>query len=978
MIGQNLKGRFGIDAEFYTDKLGTAYKATDTQEGTPVVVFVLDEQVSTGGDAVSALLASSGTVRELESPLLVPTTGSGLTDDGKIFLVMPLPDAVPLKSLVKGGIPIEQVVDLARQIATAGSIADEAGLQHLDLSGNSILISVLSDSGQVARVTRHGYQSLLPVYSTAKKNLPFYGTPEYMAPELCSGKGPDPRSDIYSLGILMYEMVVGKCPFVSNNVQTVLKRQIFEKPLPLHLLKRGVAGISEFEKIVFQALQKMPARRQESMAQLVEQLDGFRAEFLAEAELTPMPQAVWSEIRVEDAAPAPAPEEAAAEAERRPAETMMFAGITPEQAAATEPDASAAAAEAISAETETLKMQYAQAEKLVEEPVAEHASERAEEDTTGMGLGPEESDKKTLMMAPIPAAATEADAQKAAASALRSPAGAEADDWFVDSGHDLTGKEQPHSWGEQKSGSNLKFFLAMGIIAALIVVLIVVVMGKRKGDGALTQEETQKSELDPAMKRQLDQERKVAEARKAELATAAKIRAEIEADKAAKARAAAEDAARKEAAAAADAEQKAVLDAKRTELTDRFLAVRTEAQGFRHQLSERRFVWAEKSAEDKTNEIDQAIMSLDRIIAPEKMKKLANDMVGEQLKTVESRLQRIEGQIAAFKVRSDRLLAEPAAIEGEAAKVAEEEAAKVAEEEAAKELVEEEAVATEKAAAEKAAAEKAAAEKAAAEKAAAEKAAAEKAAAEKVGTEESAAEKAAAKKAAAKKAAAKKAAAEKAAAEKAAAEKAAAEKAVDQGKALMKEGISTYKKGRWDEAVATFEKAKAAGGNAALADKYIAKAKKKKAEARDNQAAGEAAKKKAAAEKAAAEKAAAEKAAAEKAAAEKVAAEKAAEDAAKKKAAEDAAKKKAAEDAAKKKAAEDAAKKKAAEDAAKKADSSKDAAKAKKYMKLGISAYKKGSHALAIKYFEKAGSYADDPALANRWVDKVKKAQAGD
>ena len=65
MIGQNLKGRYGIDAEFYADKLGTAYKATDNQDGTPVVVLVLDEQVSTGGDEVSALLAAAGIVREV-------------------------------------------------------------------------------------------------------------------------------------------------------------------------------------------------------------------------------------------------------------------------------------------------------------------------------------------------------------------------------------------------------------------------------------------------------------------------------------------------------------------------------------------------------------------------------------------------------------------------------------------------------------------------------------------------------------------------------------------------------------------------------------------------------------------------------------------------------------------------------------------------------------------------------------------------
>ena len=1037
MIGQNLKGRYSIDAEFYSDKLGIAYKATDAQDGTPVVVVVLDEQVSTGGDEVSALLAAAGTVRELDSPLLVPTTASGLTDDGKVFLVHPLPDAVTLRSLVKGGMPIEQVVDLTRQIATAASVAGEAGLQHLDLSANSVLVSVLSDGGQVARVTRYGYQSLLSLYSTAKKNQPFYGTAEYMAPELCSGKGADPRSDIYSLGILMYEMVVGKCPFVSNNTQTVLKRQIFEKPLPLHLLKRGLAGISEFEKIVFQALQKMPARRQESMAQLVEQIDEFRAEFLAEAELTPLPPAAWPQISGVDATPAPVPVEAAEEAERRPAETMMFSGITPEQAAAalTEPDASAAAAMAAEESVEdagTLRMSYAAAERVVEEAISERTSEqitglgaevvRAEESSAGEDAPEEESaGQKTLMMAPIPAAAVEAAA--AASPPQPTHGSGEDDDWFVDSAQDLAAKAQPpQSWGEQRTGHNMKFYLSIGVIALLIVVLIVVVMNKSNKTDT-PKDETEKAQLDPAMKRQLDQEKKTEEIQKAKLEQARKIREQIEAEKAAKENAAreksaAEDAAKRAAEEAAAAAVKAEQETKRTELTDRFLAVRTKGQGLRNQLVERRGSLTGDGVAEKTAEIDQAVVSLDRIIAPEKMKKLANDMAGDTLGTVEDRVQRLEGQIAAFKVRSDRLLAAPEAAADdaaakiaaeEAAKLAEEVAAKLAEEEAAKKAAADEAAmkaaadeAAKKAAADEAAA-KLAEEEAAAKKAAdaaakkAADAAAKKAAAEaaKGADGDSAAKKAAdaaakkkAEEAAAKKAAeaAAKKAAEEAAAKKAADEaaaKKAADAGVDQGKALMKDGISAYKKGRWDEAITTFEKAKAAGGNADLADKYIVKARSKLTEAK-SKASEEAAAKKAADEaaaKKAADDAAAKKAAddaAAKKAADAAAAKKAADAAAAKKAADAAAAKKAADKAAAKKAADAAAAKKAADAAAaKKGDSGKDAEKAKKYMKLGISAYKKGSHALAVKYFEKAQTYADDPALAAKWIDKAKKAQEG-
>ncbi|MBM4372801.1 MAG: protein kinase, partial [Deltaproteobacteria bacterium] len=597
MIGQKLKGRFGIAAEFFTDKLGTAWKATDSVTGSPVVVLVLDEQVSTGGDAITALMDTSRTVRELQSPLLVPTVQSGITDEGKVFLVLPLTDAVPLSTLVPGGLPIEQVIDLSRQIATGCSVAAEAGLQHLDLSGNSVLVSILSDGGQVVRVTRYGYRSLLELFSPARKNASFYGTPEYMAPELCSGKGADPTSDIYSLGILMYEMIVGKCPFVSSNAQTVLKRQIFEKPLPLHLLRRGVPGIAEFEKIVFQALQKMPARRQESMAQVVEQLDAFRAAFLAEAELTPLPTARWAEIAGEDEAPAGVPREAERQAERRPAETMMFSGITPGQIAAdarTEPDVGRAAAEAEQdARGATLQMPYVQAERLVEEAIAEstaetlreaRAAERREEPPAAKveekkapspaAREKEEPEKKTLVMAPIPK--REEPAAVAPSGAHRKGGKEADDDWFVEAGQDLASKEQPQTWDHRRSGSNLKLYLLIGALALLVVGLIVVVISRGGGEKP-AQEEPAKTRLDPAMERQLEQERKAEEARKAELARAEEIRLKIEADRVAKARAE-EEAAKKATEEAAEKARLAEIESRRTALTDRFLAVRTRGE----------------------------------------------------------------------------------------------------------------------------------------------------------------------------------------------------------------------------------------------------------------------------------------------------------------------------------------------------------------------------------------------------------------
>lgn len=296
MIGTTLGNRYHVETKLLSDKLGTSFRGRRLADGLSVHLLAFDQGVKPTSEQLDEVLAVSRAVAQLEHPSVVPAIDWVQEGEGPVCIVSPLMDGIPLADFAKGGTAIPDALDITWQIAGALDATGKAGFGCKDLSANNVMVSVLADGGQVVRILRWGFDALMPEFSLATKDGPFYGTPEYMAPEICSGKGWLASSDMYSLGIIAYHLVTGKAPFISSNPATTLKRQIYEKPLPLHLLKRGVPLIGDFEKLVLQMLQKMPAKRPESPEALVVLLEEFRSNLLPTAEFTSQRPRQWPEV----------------------------------------------------------------------------------------------------------------------------------------------------------------------------------------------------------------------------------------------------------------------------------------------------------------------------------------------------------------------------------------------------------------------------------------------------------------------------------------------------------------------------------------------------------------------------------------------------------------------------------------------------------------------------------------------------------
>ncbi len=285
MLGDALATRFEFGTQAIEDKVGRHVAGHRLSDGLPVVLTVLDPQLKIGAAEAHAVSQVSGTLAGLRSAAILHCIETGRTEGGNLYVLCEGTDAPALKTTLRtsGGMSPDLALAVAYQVASVLKDAAGVGVTHLDLS--SAAIHVEPEGGLRVRIAKFGQARLLPSYNPSRKNEPYHGTAEYMAPEVCAGRPGDVSSDLYALGILMYEMVAGKPPFLSSSPSTTIKRQVYEKPLPLHLVKPGMTHMDAYENLVNRLLAKDPKARPADAAEVLTLLAAIRDEAFPGAEL---------------------------------------------------------------------------------------------------------------------------------------------------------------------------------------------------------------------------------------------------------------------------------------------------------------------------------------------------------------------------------------------------------------------------------------------------------------------------------------------------------------------------------------------------------------------------------------------------------------------------------------------------------------------------------------------------------------------
>jgi serine/threonine-protein kinase len=270
-------GRYTIAATIGRGGMGTVYRAADSSLGRDVALKVLPPEVSRDPDRLERFRREARALAALNHPHIV--TIYSVEQEGDVhFLTMELVPGRALDQVIAGQtLPIERVRQVAKAIADALAAAHDKGIIHRDLKPANI---VLSDSGQT-KVLDFGLSKISTTAAAAVAAAPtalgtaigsVLGTPAYMSPEQVSGLEVDERSDIFSLGVLLYEMMTGVRPFTGPSAAELASSILRDAPKPVRALRPTAPD--DLSKIIARCLDKAPSGRFASMAALRQALDG--------------------------------------------------------------------------------------------------------------------------------------------------------------------------------------------------------------------------------------------------------------------------------------------------------------------------------------------------------------------------------------------------------------------------------------------------------------------------------------------------------------------------------------------------------------------------------------------------------------------------------------------------------------------------------------------------------------------------------
>ena len=281
-LGATIDGRYKVEALLGEGGMGVVYRCVHTIIGKKVAMKVLRADLARDAEVTERFLNEAKSASTIGNAHIIDISDFGQFQDGSTYFVMEFLVGVPLSKAVEGGqaVPVPRILHIARQLAEGLSAAHAVGIVHRDLKPDNIFLIARGGEKDFVKILDFGIAKVSTAGEGAKLTRAgaVFGTPHYMSPEQAAGQPVDHRGDVYSFGVILYEMASGRVPFDADNFMGILTQHMYKAPVPIRALVPQPQEVPPgLEAIVLKCLSKRPEHRYQSMDELIGDIDKLAA-----------------------------------------------------------------------------------------------------------------------------------------------------------------------------------------------------------------------------------------------------------------------------------------------------------------------------------------------------------------------------------------------------------------------------------------------------------------------------------------------------------------------------------------------------------------------------------------------------------------------------------------------------------------------------------------------------------------------------